>query len=192
MRQATISRKTNETDITVDINLDGKGEYNIQTDYKFLKHMLEQLACHSKFDLNINAVSLDSDEHHLVEDIALALGSAFSKAINDKKGINRYGQFILPMDDAVVLSSVDLSGRPYSRLSVSITDEKISDFSSVLLPHFFYSFSVAAGVTIHIKQLEGLDSHHITEAVFKSFARAIAQAAKLTDSDSIPSTKGML
>ena len=192
MRQATISRKTNETDITVDINLDGKGEYNIQTDYKFLKHMLEQLACHSKFDLNINAVSLDSDEHHLVEDIALALGSAFSKAINDKKGINRYGQCILPMDEALVLCAVDLSGRPFSKVDVQINAEKISDFSTILLPHFFQSFASSSNTTVHIKQLDGADPHHIVEAAFKSFARAMSSAVQIGNSDTLPSTKGTL
>ncbi len=192
MRAASICRKTNETDIAIDINLDGNGKYNIQTEFKFFKHMLEQFACHSGFDITIKAVSLDSDEHHLVEDVAIALGSAFIKALNDKKGINRYGHFILPMDDALVLSAVDLSGRPYSKVDINLNSERIADFSTILLPHFFQSFATSSNSTIHIKMLDGIDSHHIIEAVFKSFAHALSTAVKLTDSDSVPSTKGIL
>lgn len=192
MRTATICRKTNETDIVIDINLDGTGKYDIQTELKFFKHMLEQFACHSKFDLTIKAVSLDSDEHHLVEDTALALGSAIIKALNDKKGINRYGQSILPMDEALVLCAVDLSGRPFSKVDVQINTEKISDFSTILLPHFFQSFASSSNTTVHIKQLDGADHHHIAEAAFKSFARAISSAVKIGNSKDLPSTKGTL
>ncbi len=192
MRTATICRKTNETDIVIDINLDGTGKYDIQTELKFFKHMLEQFACHSKFDLTIKAVSLDSDEHHLVEDTALALGSAIIKALNDKKGINRYGQSILPMDEALVLCAVDLSGRPFSKVDVQINTEKISDFSTILLPHFFQSFASSSNTTVHIKQLDGADPHHIAEAAFKSFARAISSAVKIGNSKDLPSTKGTL
>ena len=192
MRTATICRKTNETDIVIDINLDGTGKYDIQTELKFFKHMLEQFACHSKFDLTIKAVSLDSDEHHLVEDTALALGSAIIKALNDKKGINRYGQSILPMDEALVLCAVDLSGRPFSKVDVQINAEKISDFSTILLPHFFQSFASSSNTTVHIKQLDGADPHHIVEAAFKSFARAISSAVQIGNSNVLPSTKGTL
>ena len=154
--------------------------------------MLEQFAFHSKLDLKIIADSLDGDEHHLVEDVALALGSSFKEAISDKIGINRYGQCILPMDDALVLSAVDFSGRAYSKLDLNISAEKISDFSTILLPHFFNSFAQNSLMTIHVKQLDGLDPHHIVEASFKAFARAIAQAVQKNTSADVPSTKGVL
>lgn len=192
MRMSTITRKTKETEVTVELNLDGCGNYEINTDFKFFKHMLEQFAYHSKFDLKINAQSLDSDEHHLVEDVALAIGCALKDALKDKKGINRYGQFVLPMDEALVLCVVDLSGRAYSKLSLEIKDEKISDFSTVLLPHFFNSLAQNALMTLHIRELDGSDPHHISEAVFKSFGRALAIAVREDNGQEIPSTKGVL
>ena len=192
MRTGKIVRNTKETNVSIDLNIDGNGNYNIETDFRFFKHMLEQFAYHSGFDLTIKAKSLDGDEHHLVEDVALALGNALKEAIADKKGINRYGQFILPMDEALVLSAVDLSGRAYSRLSLEITDEKISDFSTVLLSHFFSSFAQNAVMTVHIRQLDGNDPHHIAEAVFKSFARSLRIAVSKNNLDEIPSTKGIL
>lgn len=192
MRTSKIARKTKETDVTVELNLDGTGCYDINTDFKFFKHMLEQFAYHSKFDLKINAQSLDGDEHHLVEDVALALGSALKEALNDKKGINRYGQFILPMDEALVLSVVDLSGRMFSKLNLDIKEEKISDFSTIMLCHFFNSLAQNALMTVHIKQLDGTDPHHIAEAVFKSFARALSCAVRKGYDEEIPSTKGVL
>lgn len=192
MRTAAIHRKTNETDIAIDINLDGTGKYDIHTEFKFFKHMLEQFACHSKIDLTIKAISLDSDEHHLVEDTALALGSTFIKALNDKKGINRYGQCILPMDDALLLCAVDLSGRPFSKVDVHLNSEKISDFSTILLSHFFQSFASSSNITVHLKQLDGTDPHHIIEAAFKSFARAMGSAVQIGDNDTLPTTKGSL
>lgn len=192
MRKSIITRKTKETEITVELNLDGCGNYEINTDFKFFKHMLEQFAYHSKIDLKIDAHSLDADEHHLVEDVALAIGSALKEALNDKKGINRYGQFILPMDEALVLSVVDLSGRAYSKLTLDIKDEKISDFSTILLVHFFNSLAQNALLTLHIRQLDGCDSHHIAEAVFKSFGRALAIAVKQDNGVEIPSSKGVL
>ena len=192
MRTGKIVRNTKETNVLIDLNIDGSGNYNIETDFRFFKHMLEQFAYHSGFDLTIKAKSLDGDEHHLVEDVALALGNALKEAIADKKGINRYGQFILPMDEALVLSAVDLSGRAYSKLSLEITDEKISDFSTVLLSHFFSSFAQNAAMTVHIRQLDGKDPHHIAEAVFKSFARSLRIAVSKNNLDEIPSTKGIL
>lgn len=192
MRMSKIARKTKETEVSVELNLDGNGIYEIEADFKFFKHMLEQFAYHSKFDLKIKALSLDGDEHHLVEDVALALGSALKEALNDKKGINRYGQSILPMDDALVLSVVDLSGRVFSKLTLDIKDEKVSDFSVIMLPHFFNSFAQNALMTVHIKQLDGTDVHHIAEAVFKSFARALSCAVALGANNEIPSTKGIL
>lgn len=192
MRTGKIARKTNETDIYVELNLDGDAKFEIETDIKFFKHMLEQFAYHSKFDLKINAKSLDGDQHHLVEDVAIAMGLAFKEAIGDKAGINRYGQFILPMDEALVLSVVDVSGRIFSKLDINIDKRKISDMDSILLAHFFSSFAQNALVTVHIKQLDGVDSHHIAEAVFKSFARALSCAVKRTAGNEIPSTKGVL
>ncbi len=192
MRESQIDRKTRETEISVKLNIDGSSKYNINCEFKFFKHMLEQFAYHSGFDVDINAVSLDGDEHHLVEDVALALGCALSDALKDKKGINRYGQFILPMDDALVMCAVDLSGRPYSKVTSTITEEKISDFSTILIPHFFNSLAQNAGMCVHIKQLEGTDAHHTAEAMFKSFARALKQAVTAGNSEEIPSTKGIL
>lgn len=192
MRESQIDRKTRETEISVKLNIDGSSKYNINCEFKFFKHMLEQFAYHSGFDVDINAVSLDGDEHHLVEDVALALGCALSDALKDKTGINRYGQFILPMDDALVMCAVDLSGRPYSKVTSTITEEKISDFSTILIPHFFNSLAQNAGMCVHIKQLEGTDAHHTAEAMFKSFARALKQAVTAGNSEEIPSTKGIL
>ncbi len=192
MRTANIVRKTSETDVTVELNLDGIGDYNIETDFLFFKHMLEQLACHSGFDLKVSAKSLDGDEHHLVEDVAITLGKAISGALSNKTGIKRYGQQLLPMDEALILCAVDVSGRAYSNVDVNITEEKISDFSAIMLPHFFNSFVQNSGITIHIKQLYGKDSHHIAEAVFKSFARALSEAVMQNSCTKIPSTKGVL
>lgn len=191
MRKSEFSRKTNETDIKVYLNLDGSGDYEIDTGFKFFNHMLEQLACHSMFDIRIKANSLDSDEHHLVEDTAIAIGSAIKSALGDKKGINRYGQFMLPMDDALVLCAVDLSGRAYSKVFANISDEKIADFSAIMIPHFFCSLAQSALLTVHIRQLEGTDAHHIAEAMFKSFARALKQAVAITN-NTLPTTKGIL
>ena len=192
MRHSLIDRKTKETDISVELNLDGEGKFEIDSDLKFFKHMLEQLAYHSKFDLKITAKSLDGDSHHLVEDVGLALGSALYNALSDKKGINRYGQFILPMDEALVMSVVDVSGRAFSKVDINILEENVSDFPVVLLSHFFHSLSQNSKITIHIKQLDGKDPHHIIEAVFKSFARSLKQAVTVASSEEIPSTKGVL
>ncbi len=184
-------RTTNETDVSVELNLDGSGKFDIETDIKFFKHMLEQFAYHSKFDLRVIAKSCDSDQHHLVEDVAIAMGLAFKEAIKDKSGINRYGQFILPMDEALVLSVVDISGRAFSKLDITV-EEKISDLDSIILPHFFTSFAQNSQITVHIKQLDGSDSHHIAEAVFKSFGRALGCAVKQGERNEVPSTKGVL
>lgn len=192
MRAAKINRTTNETDIKIELNLDGSGSFEIDTDIKFFKHMLEQFAYHSKIDLKLCAKSKDFDPHHLVEDVAIALGAALKAALADKAGINRYGQFILPMDEALVMSVVDVSGRIFSKLDLNISDEKISDLDTVLLAHFFSSLAQNALMTIHIRQLDGNDSHHIAEAVFKSFAHALKTAVSLNNSSEIPSTKGVL
>lgn len=194
MRQCAKVRKTNETEVSVNLNVDGTGLSKINTGIKFFDHMLEQLSHHSGFDLTIEVLSHDKDNHHIVEDVAITLGSALNEALADKKGINRYGEKILPMDDALVLSVVDFSGRVFSKVDVEVRDEKTSDFETVILPHFFSSFAQSALMTIHIKMLDGYDTHHIIEAVFKSFARALKTAVSYDTGNNgrIPSTKGVL
>ena len=194
MRQCVKERKTNETEITVKLNIDGTGCHKINTGILFFNHMLEQFAYHSGFDLEINVNSIDKDPHHRVEDVAITLASALHKALGDKKGIKRYGETILPMDEALVLSVVDLSGRAFSKVTAELKDEKVSDLETRIIPHFFSSFAQSALMTIHIKMLDGFDTHHITEAMFKSFARALKTAVSYdeTNKDKIPSTKGIL
>lgn len=194
MRTSSKERKTFETEVKIELNIDGTGKREINTPIKFFTHMLEQFAAHGSFDLKINVQSHDKDNHHVIEDVALTLGETFKDALSDKKGITRYGSFILPMDEALSLAVVDLSGRAFSKVDVEIKDEKTSDFETVLLPHFFNSFAQASLSTIHIKMLDGTDTHHIIEAVFKSFARAlrIACSTDETKKDIIPSTKGLL
>ncbi len=194
MRQSAKLRETAETKINVNLNIDGNGNYKINTGIKFFDHMLEQLAHHAGFDLEIEVTSHDKDNHHVVEDVAITLGQALLEALGDKKGITRYGEKILPMDEALVLSVVDISGRIFSKTDVTVKDEKTSDFETVILPHFFSSFAQAALMTIHIKMLDGYDTHHIIECVFKSFARALRTAVSydLNNKDKVPSTKGVL
>lgn len=194
MRQSAKLRETKETKINVNLNIDGNGNYKINTGIKFFDHMLEQLAHHAGFDLEIDVTSHDKDNHHVVEDVAITLGQAFLEALGDKKGITRYGEKILPMDEALVLSVVDISGRVFSKTDVVVKDEKTSDFETVILPHFFASFAQAALMTIHIKMIDGYDTHHIIEAVFKSFARALRIAVSYDENnkDKVPSTKGIL
>lgn len=194
MRRSEKIRKTLETEVKIELNLDGTGKREIETPIKFFTHMLEQFAAHGGFDLKISVQSHDKDNHHVVEDVALTLGEAFKEALGDKKGINRYGSFVLPMDEALSLAVIDLSGRAFSKVNINIKDEKTSDFETVLLPHFFNSFAQASLSTVHIKMLDGTDTHHIIEAVFKSFARAlkIACAINQDNKDTIPSTKGIL
>lgn len=194
MRTSSKERKTFETEVKIELNIDGTGKREISTPIKFFTHMLEQFAAHGSFDLKIDVKSHDKDNHHVIEDVALTLGEAFKEALADKKGITRYGSFVLPMDEALSLAVIDLSGRAFSKVDVEIKDEKTSDFETVLLPHFFNSFAQASLSTIHIKMLDGTDTHHIIEAVFKSFARAlrIACSTDETKKDIIPSTKGLL
>ena len=194
MRASLKERKTLETEVKIELNLDGTGKREINTPIKFFTHMLEQFAAHGSFDLKIDVQSHDKDNHHVIEDVALTLGEAFKEALSDKMGITRYGSFILPMDEALSLAVVDLSGRAFSRVDVEIKDERTSDFETVLLPHFFNSFAQASLSTIHIKMLDGSDTHHIIEAVFKSFARALNIACSIDENKKniIPSTKGLL
>ena len=195
MRKAEIVRKTGETDITLSLDIDGKGESEISSGVGFLDHMLTLFSRHGRFDLTLKCIG-DTyvDDHHSTEDIAIALGSAFKKALGDKRGIRRYGDIILPMDEALILASVDISGRSYLRFTSDFQTEKIGTFDVELLEDFFTSFSENAGITLHIRQLDGRNSHHIAEAMFKAVGRAMRKAVEIDEKakDEIPSTKGVL
>lgn len=195
MRSAEISRKTNETDIRLRLDLDGKGISSINSGCGFLDHMLTAFSKHAGFDLELSC-SGDTyvDDHHTVEDIGVSLGLAFKEALGDSKGIGRYGSIILPMDEALVLSAVDISGRPYLGYEISIPTEKVGSFDTELVKEFWLGFVRNAGCTLHLRQLAGDNSHHIIEAVFKSAARSLKQAAAIDPlrKDEIPSTKGVL
>ncbi len=188
------TRNTKETQISLKFNPKGKGNYKISTGLKFFDHMLEQFTYHGNFDLDLSVVSCDKDNHHVVEDVAIALGQAFLESIGDKKGIKRYSSVILPMDEALILCALDISGRAFYKGDFQITDEKTSDFETVLLPHFYNSFAQNSLLTLHIKQLDGFDTHHIIECSFKAFARALRYAIEIdeTKKEEIPSTKGIL
>ncbi len=189
-RKAFISRKTNETDIQIAINLDGTGVSKIDTGLGFLNHMLDQLAKHSGFDIDIQSKGdLEVDEHHTVEDIAITLGEAIKNALGDKRGINRFG-FCLPMDESRALVTLDLSGRPYLVWNAIFNREKIGDVPTELFKHFYYSIAYSAGITIHI-EANGDNEHHKIEAIFKAFAKSLKQAA-IKDGNSLPTTKGMI
>ena len=195
MRKGEIKRKTAETDIELSFALDGTGKSNIYTGCGFLDHMLTLFAAHGRFDLNVSCKGdTNVDFHHSVEDVGICLGKAFSDAIGDCKGIKRYGNMILPMDESLVLCALDVSGRAYLNYDVSITAEKIGDFDTELIEEFFFAFVRNSGVTLHIKQLDGKNAHHIAEAAFKAFARALRQAVEIDiqSKDEIPSTKGVL
>ncbi len=195
MRTAQISRKTAETEIIVDINLDGSGAYDNQTGVGFFDHMLDQLSRHSLIDMTIRAKGdYHIDDHHTVEDTGIALGQALTAALGDKKGIRRYGECHLPMDDAQVRCALDLSARPFLIWNIDLPTQKIGTFDSELVREFFQGFSTHGGITLHLDQLHGFNSHHIVEAAFKAVARALRTAVE-TDprkADAIPSTKGAL
>ena len=195
MRSATITRKTAETQISVTINLDGKGQYDNKTGVGFFDHMLDQLSRHSLIDITIRAQGdYHIDDHHTVEDTGIALGQAIAQAVNDKKGINRYGSCLLPMDDALVRAALDISARPFLVFNLDMPTQKIGNFDTELVREFFQALSTHAGLTLHIDQLHGLNSHHIAEAAFKSVARALRQAVEIDPrmSQALPSTKGAL
>ena len=195
MRQAEIERKTGETDIRVFLDLDGKGTCNIDTGVGFLDHMLELFGRHGRFDLQVHCKGdTRVDDHHSVEDIGIALGQAMDRALGDRKGIIRYGQMILPMDESLILTAADLSGRGLLAYDLRIPTEKVGTFDTELTEEFFRAFAHNARCTLHIRQLTGSNSHHIIEGAFKSTARSLRAAVRLDPecADEIPSTKGVL
>ncbi len=195
MRQATIDRKTAETNIQLSLNLDGKGTADIQTGCGFLDHMLTLFARHGRFDLTVRCVGdTHVDDHHTVEDVGICLGKAFADALGDKKGITRYGDCILPMDETLILSAVDFSGRAYLGYKVEIPALKVGTFDTELCEEFWLAFVREARLTLHIRQLAGTNSHHILEGIFKSVGRSLRKAVAIDPAaaDEIPSTKGVL
>ena len=195
MRKVTINRKTAETDIQLNINIDGSGASRIESGCGFLDHMLTLFAKHGRFDIALKCTGdTDVDYHHTVEDIGIVLGSAFEKALGDKRGIVRYGDMILPMDEALILTAVDFSGRGHLEYGLEIPSQKVGDFDTELVYEFWDAFASNAKCTLHIEQFSGRNSHHIIESAFKSAARSLAKAAATDErfSDEIPSTKGVL
>ena len=195
MRSAIINRKTNETDIQLRLELDGKGSSAVDSGCGFLDHMLTAFSKHSGFDLELTCRGDNQvDDHHSAEDIGIVLGLAFREALGDMKGICRYGSIVLPMDEALILSAVDISGRPYLGYELRIPTEKVGSFDTELVKEFWLGFVRNAGVTLHLRQLSGENSHHIIEAVFKSAARSLKQAvaADERNAEAVPSTKGVL
>ena len=195
MRTAEIKRKTAETDIYLNLNLDGTGKSHVATGVGFLDHMLTLFSRHGRFDLEARCTG-DTyvDNHHSVEDIGIALGQAFAAALGDKKGIARYGQMILPMDESLILTAVDLSGRGYLGFDLQIPTEKVGSFDTELVEEFFLGFVRNAACTLHVRKLAGTNSHHIIEGAFKSAGRSLRQAVAIDPAcaDEIPSTKGVL
>ena len=193
-RQAEVTRKTGETDITIRLNLDGTGKASIQTGIGFFDHMLNSFARHGLFDLEVQAKGdLEVDCHHTIEDTGIVLGEAIRQAVGDKKGICRFGECILPMDETLVLCALDLSGRPYLRYHLDLTVPSVGQFDTEMVHEFFYAVSYAAGMNLHVKQLDGENNHHIIEAAFKSFPnafdRAVSYDGRISD---VLSTKGSL
>ena len=195
MRKANIVRKTNETDIQLYLCLDGKGEGTIDTGCGFLNHMLTLFAKHGRFDLDVKCVGdTDVDYHHTAEDIAICLGKAFANAMDDKKGITRYADIILPMDEALIMCALDISGRGGLYYGLEIPAYKVGDFDTELCEEFFRAFVRESGVTLHIRQLSGSNSHHIIEGTFKAVARVLSKGVSIDEKykDEIPSTKGVI
>ncbi|WP_435169541.1 imidazoleglycerol-phosphate dehydratase HisB [Falsirhodobacter sp. 1013] len=194
MRTADITRKTAETDITLTVNLDGTGVYDVQTGVGFFDHMLDQLSRHSLIDLTLRATGdTHIDDHHTVEDCGIAIGQALTKALGDKRGIRRYGSFHLAMDDALVRCALDLSARPFLIWNVPFPTPAIKSFDTELVREFFQALSTHAGITLHVDLIHGVNSHHIAEATFKAVARALREAVEPDPrSPGLPSTKGML
>lgn len=193
-RTAKVKRTTKETDITVSIGLDGSGKSSFDTGVGFFEHMMDGFARHGLFDIDIKCRGdLNVDCHHSIEDIGIVLGQAIKEAVGDKAGIKRYGHFILPMDDALILCAIDLSGRPFFINDVTYTSQKLGDLDTEMINEFFYAISYSAEMNLHFKQLEGLNNHHIAEAMFKAFAKALDMATSLEPRISgVWSTKGSL
>ena len=195
MRTATIERNTKETQVKLSLNLDGSGKSNINTSCPFMDHMLTLFSAHGRFDLNIEAVGdIKVDYHHTVEDIGIALGKAFAQALGEMRGINRYGSITLPMDEALVLVAVDCSGRCLLRSNIDLPARRVGDFDTELVAEFWMAFVRNAQMTLHLRQLDGENTHHIIEAVIKGAGRALAQAVAVSAAyaNEIPSTKGVL
>ena len=195
MRRASLSRTTAETDISVEVNLDGTGAYDMATGVGFFDHMLDQLARHSLIDMTVKATGdLHIDDHHTVEDVGIAIGQCLAEALGDKKGIRRYGSCLLPMDDALVRAALDLSARPFLIWNVDFPTQKIGTFDTELVREFSQALATHGGITLHVDALHGINSHHIAEAAFKAVARALREAVEVDPrkADAIPSTKGML
>ena len=195
MRRAVIDRRTNETSIALTLTLDGKGSYTVSTGIRFLDHMLELFTRHGGFDLRVAATGdLDVDQHHTVEDLGIALGEAVSQALGDRKGINRAGYFVMPMDETLAVVAIDLGGRPHTVVSLKTTVTRVGDLQTELVHDFFEGFAIGARANVHVKVLYGRSNHHKVEAVFKAFARAlrVACAKDKRLAKMLPSTKGLL
>ena len=193
MRTSTVTRKTAETDISLTLNIDGTGKSEVNTGCGFLDHMLTLFAAHGKFDLTLSCKGdTQVDDHHTVEDVGICLGKAFADALGEKRGINRYGSFILPMDESLILTAADLSGRSYLGYDLAIPAQKIGTFDSELVEEFFLGFVRQCPMSLHIRKLAGTNSHHIAEGAFKSVARSLKAAVATDGTDAVPSTKGVL
>ena len=195
MRRAVIDRRTTETSIAMKIDLDGKGKYQVRTGIRFLDHMLELFARHGAFNLTIDAKGdLDVDQHHTVEDLGIALGEAVSAALGTRRGINRAGYFVMPMDETLAVAAIDLSGRPHAVVDLKVKTARVGDLQTELVHDFFEGFSIGARANVHVKVLYGRSSHHHVEAVFKAFARALRVACSKDKrlAKVLPSTKGLL
>jgi imidazoleglycerol-phosphate dehydratase len=195
VRRGVIDRRTTETSIALTIGLEGKGRYQVSTGIRFLDHMLELFARHGAFDLKIKAVGdLDVDQHHTVEDLGIALGEAVSAALGNRRGINRAGYFVMPMDETLAVAAIDLGGRPHAAVDLKVRIERVGDLQTELVHDFFEGFAIGARANVHVKVLYGRSSHHHVEAVFKAFARAlrVAVARDKRLAKMLPSTKGLL
>lgn len=195
MRVSEINRKTAETDIKLKLNLDGEGKSKIDTGCGFLDHMLTLFASHGRFDLTVKCKGdMNVDAHHTTEDIGICLGKAFAEAVGDKKGINRYGSMILPMDEALILAAVDLSGRAYLGCTLDVPSPRVGDFDTELVEEFWYGFVRETKCSLHIKKFDGKNTHHIIEGAFKATGRALRAAVAIDEkyADQVPSTKGVL
>ncbi len=194
-RQAEIKRKTNETDISIFLNIDGHGISEIDTGIPFLDHMLNQISSHGLFDLKIKAIGdIHIDDHHTNEDVGIALGKAFTKALGERKGISRFGHFFAPLDEALVQVTLDCSGRPHLSYDLHLKAPRIGNYDTELVREFFIAFVNNSGITLHINQIQGTNSHHIVEACFKAFSRSMRMATEIDirRSGTIPSSKGLL